>query len=137
MPRPSPGMITPAERELFEHEFRQVLRTLPAPASTLLKTIPVAVDDYPSEEVRADMQVGHDELFGLYTGTPAVERSIDQAGTPGDMIHIYRLALLQDATTRTGHIDEMRLREQIRKTLLHELGHYHGFDEEALDRLGY
>ncbi|HLB30910.1 MAG TPA: metallopeptidase family protein [Gammaproteobacteria bacterium] len=135
--RRAAGTVTPAERELFDREFAEVLRTLPPVARKLLQTIPVAVDDYPSAEIQAEMEVEDDELFGLYTGTPAIERSFDQAGTPGDVIHIYRLALLRDASERKGTIDVKRLREQIQTTLLHELGHYHGFDDDSLDRLGY
>lgn len=135
--RRAAGAITPAERELFDREFAEILRTLPPPARKLLQTIPVAVDDYPSAEIQAEMEVDEDELFGLYTGTPEIERSFDQAGSVSDMIHIYRLALLRDASERTGKIDVRRLREQIQTTLLHELGHYHGFDDDHLDGLGY
>ncbi|MBF8270892.1 MAG: hypothetical protein HW386_2601 [Gammaproteobacteria bacterium] len=129
--------ITRLERALFDRLFKQVLHTLPAAARDLLKTIPVAVDDYASTEIQSEMQVDSDELFGLYTGTPPVERSIEHVGALEDVIHIYRLALLLDASTRTGRINQARLRRQIRTTLLHELGHYHGFDEDELDRLGY
>lgn len=135
--RRAAGAITPAERELFDREFAEILRTLPPPARKLLQTIPVAVDDYPSPEIQAEMEVVEDELFGLYTGTPEIERSFDQAGSVSDVIHIYRLALLRDAAERTGKIDVRRLREQIQTTLLHELGHYHGFDDDHLDGLGY
>lgn len=133
----SAGAITPAERELFDREFAEALRTLPPPARKLLQTIPVAVDDYPSPEIQAEMEVDEDELFGLYTGTPEIERSFDQAGSVSDVIHIYRLALLRDAAERKGTIDVRRLREQIKVTILHELGHYHGFDDDHLDGLGY
>ena len=129
--------ITRQKRALFERLFKQVFHTLPAAARDLLKTIPVAVDDYPTTVIQTEMKVDSDELFGLYTGTPPVERSIEHVGSLGDVIHIYRMALLLDATTRTGRIDQDRLRKQIRITLLHELGHYHGFDEDELDRLGY
>jgi predicted Zn-dependent protease with MMP-like domain len=130
-------MLTHADRGLFDQEFEQVLRALPPAARELLNTIAVAVEDYPADDVLDEMDADRDELFGLYTGVPAIERSFDQTGAPDDVIHIYRLALLLDATPRAGRIDRAHLREQIRKTLLHELGHYHGFDEDGLDRLGY
>lgn len=129
--------ITRRQRALFERLFKQVLHTLPAAARDLLQTMPVAVDDYPSAEVQDEMDVAVDELFGLYTGTPATERSLEQVGVPEAVIHIYRLALLSDAMNRSGRVDQRRLRRQIRTTLLHELGHHHGFDEDKLDRLGY
>ena len=129
--------ITRRERALFDRLFKQVFHTLPAAARDLLKTIPVAVDDYPATGIQTEMDVDSDELFGLYTGTPPVERSIEHVGSPGDVIHLYRLALLLDATNRPGRLGHRPLRQQIRITLLHELGHYHGFDEDELDRLGY
>jgi predicted Zn-dependent protease with MMP-like domain len=131
------GGITRRERELFDREFKRVLRALPAAARESLQAVPVVVDDCPSAEVQSEMGVAGDDLFGLYTGTPLIERSIDHVGAPADVIHIYRLALLRDAATRDGAVDRNRLREQIRVTLLHELGHYHGFDEDRLEELGY
>ena len=135
--RTPPSRINLAQRYLFDQLFKRVLRSLPAAARALLKTIPVVVEDYPSAEVLAEMDAERDELFGLYTGTPGIEQSHAQSGVTGDVIYIYRLALLRDATYRRGRVDQKRLREQMQTTLLHELGHYHGFDEDALDRLGY
>ena len=129
--------ITRQERALFDRLFKQVFHTLPAAARDLLKIIAVAVEDFPATAIQSEMEVDSDELFGLYTGTPPVARSLEHVGEPGDVIHIYRLALLLDPTTRTGRIDQNRLRQQLRITLLHELGHYHGFGEDELDQLGY
>jgi len=131
------GEVSREERELFAREFARVLRSLPAQVEKLLQNIPLAVDDYPTTDVLEEMAVESDELFGLYIGTPPVVRSVGQAGEPGDIIHIYRLALLRDAGSDAGVVNQERLREQIFKTLLHELGHYHGLDENDLDRLGY
>ena len=69
-------------------------------------------------------------LLGLYEGIPLTERDSDHWGPP-DQISLYR-----DMLCRIGHTEE-ELVEQIRITLLHEIGHYFGLDEEDLDRLGY
>jgi predicted Zn-dependent protease with MMP-like domain len=130
-------MATRRERALFDRIFRQVLHTLPAAARAQLQTIPIAVDDFPAPDLRVELDAGSEDLFGLYTGTPPIVRSIEHAGELEDVIHVYRLALLRDARTSSGRINQRRLRAQIRTTLLHELGHYHGFDEDDLERLGY
>lgn len=69
-------------------------------------------------------------LLGLYEGIPLTERSNNHWGPP-DQISLYR-----DMLCRISHTEE-ELVEQIRVTLLHEIGHYFGLEEEDLDRLGY
>lgn len=68
--------------------------------------------------------------LGLYEGVPLTERTADHWGPP-DCIHIYRDALCDYCTS------ESMLVEQIRVTVLHEVGHFFGMDEDDLDRLGY
>lgn len=69
-------------------------------------------------------------LLGLYEGVPLTERHANHWGPP-DCIHIYRDALCQYSRS------EEELVEQIRVTVLHEVGHFFGMDEDDLDRLGY
>ncbi len=70
------------------------------------------------------------DLLGLYEGVPLTERQADHWGPP-DCIHVYREALLDYC------VSESMLVEQIRITVLHEVGHFFGMDEDDLDRLGY
>ena len=84
------------------------------------------------------MRVRHrGALCGLYTGIPLIHRSIEQWGVPSDVIHIYREGILSMARRADGAISLPRLRKQIRKTILHELGHHHGLTERELGELGY
>ena len=69
-------------------------------------------------------------LLGLYEGVPLTERTADHWGPP-DCIHIYRDALCDYC------VSESMLVAQIRVTVLHEVGHFFGMDEDDLDRLGY
>nr|WP_120491602.1 metallopeptidase family protein [Corynebacterium lactis] len=69
-------------------------------------------------------------LLGLYEGVPLTERTADHWGPP-DIISLY-----SDMLCRISP-DEEELVEQIRVTLLHEVGHFFGLDEDDLDRLGY
>src|SRR3989304_9162678 len=60
--------ITRQKRALFERLFKQVFHTLPAAARDLLKTIPVAVDDYPTTVIETDWALYTDDFYGLYGG---------------------------------------------------------------------
>jgi predicted Zn-dependent protease with MMP-like domain len=70
-------------------------------------------------------------LLGLYVGVPLVERHVDSTLLQPDRITLYRETLQSLART------ESELRRQIRKTLIHELGHFFGFDEAELHRRGW
>ncbi len=71
-----------------------------------------------------------DELFGLYDGIPLPERGIDNQPLVPDRIFIYRIPLTRMCTAMP------HLRREIRATIIHELGHYFGFDEDELVRMG-
>ena len=53
------------------------------------------------------------------------------------MIHIFRLGILSQSRKTAGGFDEAELRENIRRTILHEYGHHVGLTEADLRRLGY
>jgi predicted Zn-dependent protease with MMP-like domain len=88
----------------------------------------VVVEDQPTaDELR---QVGLDPesetLFGLYQGVPWGERGWDYGGQLPDRIVIYRRPLLEECTTHEELLEEIRL------TVIHEVGHYFGLDEDQL-----
>ena len=125
-------------REYFDRQLEQVLPAMPARVHQLLDQVPLVVEDYPSRAVLRKMGVRcRSHLCGLYTGIPITERSVHHSGTLSDVIHIYREGILALATRPDGTIDEQELREQIRITILHELGHHHGLGERELEELGY
>jgi len=78
-----------------------------------------------------------DQLCGLYTGIPLTERSIQHSGQHPDVVTIYREGIQSAARDFHGRLTAERLREEIRITLLHELAHHHGIDEDELGELGY
>lgn len=80
----------------------------------------------------ADRPPGSDpDLLGLYEGVPLVERGADDFRLQPDRITLYAAPLL--AASR----DEAELRHEIRVTLVHELGHFFGFNEDELERRGW
>jgi predicted Zn-dependent protease with MMP-like domain len=105
----------------FEDEVRAALDELPPELASALTNVAVLVEDENPDDP---------DLLGLYHGVPLPERG-DTAGLPPDTISIYRRPLEESFR------DPAKLREEIRITVLHELAHYFGIDEDRLDELGY
>jgi predicted Zn-dependent protease with MMP-like domain len=108
-------------RAEFEEHVRAALDSLPPHIAAALQNVAVVVEDENPEDR---------DLFGLYNGVPLTERGVEAPLEP-DTISIYYVPLSQDFP------DPAELREEIRITVLHELGHYFGIDEDRLDELGY
>ena len=105
----------------FEDHVRAALDELPPNLASALTNVAVIVEDENAEDP---------DLFGLYHGVPLPERG-DMAGMPPDTISIYRLPL------EDSFPDPDELRDEIRITVLHELAHYFGLDEDRIAELGY
>ncbi len=104
----------------------------------LIERVPLHVEDYPSARVMAEMGVHYrEQLCGLYTGIPLDQRSVQHSGTLPDVVTIYREGVLESAQDARGRVSIDRLRREIRITILHELAHHHGLDEDELRELGY
>lgn len=125
-------------RRRFDEHLEWVLERMPPIIHELIERVPLHVEDYPSDDVMDSTGAEYlDDLCGLYTGIPIGNKSIEHSGTMPDVVTIYREGILSLAADRQGRISIKRLREQIRITILHELGHHHGLNEEDLQKLGY
>jgi predicted Zn-dependent protease with MMP-like domain len=125
-------------RQIFDEQLELVLPELPPQIHELLKEVPLIVDDYPSAKIMRILGVRRrDHLCGLYSGIPLTRRSVEHSGQPTDVIRLFRMGIIAAAISRCGRLTEEELRHQIRLTILHEFGHYHGMDEEELEELGY
>jgi predicted Zn-dependent protease with MMP-like domain len=130
--------LHPRRRQRFDHLLEEVLEDLPPVVHELIDRVPLHVEDYPSREVMEKMGVRDRRgLCGLYTGIPLTERSVQHSGTLPDVVTIYREGIVAAATGPDGRVRTDRLREEIRVTILHELAHHHGLDEDELGELGY
>jgi predicted Zn-dependent protease with MMP-like domain len=126
------------DRDRFDEILEEVLAKMPPLVHELIEQVPLHVEDYPSPSVLAQTGVRHrSQLCGLYTGIPLTERSVTQSGTLPDVVTIYREGILTASMGPDGRVSVKELREQIRVTILHELAHHHGLDEDELRRLGY
>ena len=105
----------------FDDHVRAALDELPPHLAAALTNVAVVVEAENPEDP---------DLFGLYHGVPLPERG-DMAGMPPDTISIYRIPLEESFS------DPDELRDEIRITVLHELAHYFGLDEDRLAELGY
>ena len=105
----------------FEERVDLVLRSLPAELREALRNVEITVEDEHPDDP---------DLFGLYEGVPLPERG-DWAGSLPDRIRIFRRPLVESFP------DPSELEAEIRITVLHEVAHYFGIDEDRLEDLGY
>ncbi|MFH1920098.1 MAG: metallopeptidase family protein [Planctomycetota bacterium] len=130
--------MNPRTRRRFDALLEQVLAALPPVVHELIEKVPMHVEDYPSADVMARTGARRrDDLCGLFTGISIMDKSVEHSGALPDVVTIYREGILRAATDGFGRVRTERLREEIRVTILHELAHYHGLDEDELRELGY
>lgn len=111
----------------------RVLDRLPRRFRAELRNLEFVVEERPAPELlRAEgLDPRHDTLYGLYQGVPLPERSSVEPPLLPDKITIFAEPLLRDFP------DPDELREEIRLTVLHEIAHYFGMDEDEIEDLGY
>ena len=107
----------------FEEHVRRALESLPDELRRAMANVEIVVEDENPEDP---------DLLGLYTGIPLTERDSAYGGVLPDKIAIYRLPLEEEFGD-----DPAVLEEEIRITVLHELAHHFGIDDDRLDELGW
>lgn len=113
-------------RDDFETLVQHALETLPDEFSGLLENIAVVVEEEPGEDDLELVEGTEDELLGIYRGVALTERSHDMLPMLPDQIAIFRGPILRLCRSRREAIDE------IRDTVIHELGHYFGLDDDEM-----
>lgn len=119
-------------RAAFERVVGEVLDTIPEPFARHLANVEVVIEDEPDSELLREMGLDprEDTLFGLYDGVPLDERGIDHSWLPDRITLFYRPLTRSFRSPR-------RIRDEIRKTVLHEVGHFFGMDDAEIEDLGY
>lgn len=126
------------KRRLFDKQVERVLARLPDDILRLLDEVPLHVEDRPSRRLRQELGVRNPRgLMGCFSGVPLDPIYRWSGNGRPTMMMIYRSGIIEAATDETGRVSLPVLREEIRKTILHELGHYHGMDEDELEEIGY
>ena len=105
----------------FEEMVAAALDSLPAELGQLMSNVAVTVEHDP----------GPPGLLGLYEGIPLTSRTTQYAGVLPDRITIYRLAIC--AICRT----EDEVAGEVRRTVIHEVAHHFGIDDDRLAELGW
>ncbi|MFT3788959.1 MAG: metallopeptidase family protein [Tepidisphaeraceae bacterium] len=120
------------ERQRLEQMIEAAIASLPDQFRSALDVVRIELRDRPTRRQLRSVGLADDELLlGLYEGTPLTERHIDDTGRLPDVIYLFH----EDLEDACDSEDEFQ--SEVRITLLHELGHYFGFDEDQLDALGY
>jgi len=112
------------EFEAFVHD---VMHGLPEWVHEALDNIEVLVLEEADDELDPDGE----GLLGLYTGLPLPERGVEYAGELPDVIYVFRRPHLEMG------LPPEELRDEIAKTLIHEIAHYFGIEDDHLDDIGW
>ena len=115
--------------EVFRTILDDVLRGLPKKIRDVVAKVPVTVEAKPTPEMADQAPHISPEILGLFVGTSIGEKVGAPSGFP-DVVLLFQRNLERAGTTRAEVAKEIRI------TLLHEYGHYLGFEEEDMERLG-
>ncbi len=117
------------DRSSFEKLVENALTRLPRRFKQKIKNISIEVEDSPSPEVLHEMGIERGTLFGLYQGVPLPAREWNYGNVLPDRIVVYQHPIEQAAQS-PEEIEEIVL-----ETVIHEIGHYFGFDDDELYRI--
>jgi len=115
------------DRRRFEAVVHQVLEELPQWAIDRIDNLRVIVEEWPTPD--QDPEGGG--LLGLYEGVPLHERGTEYCAELPDTVYVFRQPHLE------MELSQEELCEEIRRTVLHELAHYFGLDDDHLDGIGW
>jgi predicted Zn-dependent protease with MMP-like domain len=114
------------DRPSFEKLVTKSLQRLPGKFRKRLRNIIIDIEEQPPQSLLDDMGITSGTLFGLYQGVPLTEREWNYGNVLPDRIVIYQKTI-ERAASSPSEIEEIVL-----ETVVHEIGHYFGFDDETL-----
>ena len=130
--RTARGRITSrlTQHRRFEDLVDEALATIPMPFAAALEEVAIVIDDEPTPEQRTQNQIEDgDTLYGLYEGIPRTEWGADWLSEPNRIV-LFRLPLEADFA------DPDELADEVWVTVVHELAHHLGIDDDRLHALG-
>ena len=117
-------------RRRFEGLVEKALRRLPRKFKERIANVAIVVEDWADDETLADVGIEPpDTLYGLYRGVDLTRRDSGYGNVLPDTITIYQGPIEEDCA------DEADMAELIRETVIHEVGHYFGLDDETMHRI--
>jgi predicted Zn-dependent protease with MMP-like domain len=115
----------------FEELVAEALDSIPEELSRMMSNVEIVVQDEPAPHQLARLALGPGStLFGLYEGIPLTSRGVYDRALP-DKITIFEGPITRYARTPDA------IREQVRRTVIHEIAHHFGIDEDRLHDLGW
>lgn len=135
--------MSPQHRDRFDALLEEVIDQLPNAIRELIDQVPVIVLDRPTAAMLRDLGIdpadeeGAASLCGLHSGTADTERSVEHSGLMPSNIHLFREGIVELAGGWNAERADDEIWEEIMVTLLHEVGHQFGLDEDDLEKLGY
>lgn len=119
-------------RRQFERLVERALESLPPGFLPYLENVEVVVRPRPDPDLLDEMEVPEDEtLFGVYLGTPLTEREGASEPRMPDRIVIFQEPIEEVCASRA------EIEEEVRRTVIHEVAHFFGIDEDRLRELGW
>ena len=120
------------DRRHFEQLVEESLERIPAPLRQAMNNLAIVIEDWPAPDLMAEIYGDPQTyVYGLFSGTPLTERHVEDSGDLPSVICIYQEALEADFD------DPTELRQEITITLVHEIAHFMGLDEDEIESLGY
>jgi predicted Zn-dependent protease with MMP-like domain len=117
--------VTHAE---FESLVERALGSLPRQFKEKIRNVAVVVEDWADDETLDELGIEPpDTIYGLYRGTDITRRDSSYGNVLPDTIHIYQGPIEEDCVD----VDEMA--ELVRDTVIHEIGHYFGLDDDTME----
>jgi len=118
----------PLSPDAFDALVQQALADLPPRYAKLVEEVSVVVEEEPPAEVLEDLELeSEDDLLGLYQGVSLADQSFFQpGGQPPPRIALYRGPILRLCRTPE------EVKQEIRDTVVHELGHHVGLDDDEM-----
>ena len=121
---------SPARHRRFEDLVQQALAAIPMPFAAALDEVAIVIEDEPTpDQLRDNDLTPDDTLYGLYEGVARTEYGADWLVVP-NRISLFRLPLEADFA------DPDELADEVRLTVIHELAHHLGIDDDRLHALG-
>jgi len=114
------------QRQEFVQVTQAVLDSLPVEFRDRIRNVAVLVEDLPPGQLSAPSHHPKKLLLGLFHGVPMTKKSVFDLPAGPDYVVLYQKNIEAVCST------EAEIREQIRRTVIHEFGHYFGMDEEQL-----
>ena len=117
-------------RRQFEALVEKAMRKLPKTFKEKIKNVAIVVEDWADDETLDEMGIEPpDTLYGLYRGVDLTHRDSGYGNVLPDTVTIYQGPIEEDCD------DEAEMAQLVRETVIHEIGHYFGLDDETMHRI--